>query len=157
MAVDDIPGAVRGTDRLGFLLARHGAIANGRIQDAFGVTGLAPRQGITLMHLAKTGRLSQQALIEALGVDPSVLVAILNDLERGGLAERRRDPADRRRHIVEITARGSATLSNVEDALAAMEEELFADLDRDELTRLRELLARIRTTPGDPACTETDP
>ncbi|GII58599.1 MarR family transcriptional regulator [Planotetraspora thailandica] len=143
-----------GTDRLGLLLARHGVIMNLRIREALGVNGLTSRQGMALMHLAETGRMSQQALLEALGLDPSVLVAVLNDLEREGLAERRRDPADRRRHIVEITAAGRRASSVVEDALAAVERDLFADLDDEQVAQLRGLLSRVRTTPDDPACTE---
>lgn len=153
MKAEDVRPA-RAMDRLGFLLARHGAITNIRMRQALSVTGLTPRHGMTLMHLAETGPISQQTLIEALGVDPSVLVAILNDLEGSGLAQRRRDPSDRRRHIVEMTAAGAATLTKVEEALGAVEAELFADLDGDEIARLRELLTRIRTRPNDPACAE---
>lgn len=153
MAVGDARVA-EGTERLGFLLAQHGAIANSRMRQALGVTGLTPRQCMALMYLGKTGRLNQQALVETLGVDPSVLVAILNELELRGLAQRRRDPTDRRRHIVEITAAGGEALAKVEDALAAVERELFADLNDNELAGLRKLLARIRTTPEDPVCAD---
>jgi DNA-binding MarR family transcriptional regulator len=139
--------------RLAFLLAQHGAITNDRMRKAFGLAGLTTRQCTTLMLLAG-GRMSQQALAEALAVDPSVLVAILNDLERAGLAERRRDPADRRRHIVEITAAGNQALARAQDAVSAVERELFSDLDEDELVTLRNLLARVRTSPNDPLCTE---
>jgi DNA-binding MarR family transcriptional regulator len=153
MAAEDTRVAAKGLDRIGFLLARHGAITDGRMRQALGVTGLTPRQSMALMHLAKAGRMSQQALIETMGVDPSILVAVLNDLEGAGLAVRHRDPADRRRHIVEITAGGSEALTRVENALALVERELFADLDDDEIARLRELLARVRTALDDPMCT----
>jgi DNA-binding MarR family transcriptional regulator len=142
------------TERIGFLLARHGAITDRRIREAFGAKGLTPRSGVALMHLAETGPISQQALIEALGVDPSVVVGILNDLENRGLAERRRDPADRRRHIVRITRAGTTLLTKVERALTGVERDLFADLDDGEVARLHDLLGRIRTAPDDPACTE---
>jgi DNA-binding MarR family transcriptional regulator len=148
-------GSVEGVDRVSFLLARHGAITNGRLRDALAAIGYSPRQGSTLMQLAaEHGRMGQQSLCEALGIDPSVLVGILNDLESDGLVERRRDPADRRRHIVAITAKGEQALTDVRDVLAGVERDLFADLDATELATLRTLLARIRTRPDDPACTE---
>jgi DNA-binding MarR family transcriptional regulator len=93
------------------------------------VSGLSPRHGATLMRLARCGATSQPALIEALSVDASALVAILNDLERDGLAERRRDPADRRRHIVEITPTGAQAVGAVENAITEVEGDAFADLD----------------------------
>ena len=141
----------RADDRLGLLLARHGQITNMRIRQALGVTGLTTKHGVTLMHLADAGPISQQVLIELLGVDPSVLVTILNDLEGHGLAQRHRNPADRRRHIVEITPAGADMLITVD---AAVERDLFADLADDEMAYLRDLLGRIRTTPDDPACAE---
>jgi DNA-binding MarR family transcriptional regulator len=141
-------------DRLGLLLARNGQVTNARIREALGVTGLTTRHGMTLMHLSDGGPVSQQALIELVGVDPSVLVAILNDLEGHGLAQRRRDPTDRRRHIVEITPAGADMLITVDAAIAAVEHDLFADLALDEVAHLRELLGRIRITPDDPACAQ---
>jgi DNA-binding MarR family transcriptional regulator len=143
-----------GAERLGFLLARHGAITNIRIREALSVTGLSARQSMTLWHLAQSGSVSQQALIEILGFDPSVLVAILNELELRGFAARRRDPADRRRHIVAITPAGTEALCEVDRHVGEVERQLFADLDENEIENLHRLLARIRTSPHDPACTQ---
>ncbi|MFI6762410.1 MarR family winged helix-turn-helix transcriptional regulator [Micromonospora sp. NPDC050417] len=145
----------RAVDRIGLLLARHGGISNARMRQALEATGLTTRQGITLMHLAETGPIGQQALMEALEVDPSALVAILNDLERDNLVERRRDPADRRRHIVVITEAGAAAVTRVDTTMSAVERELLAHLDPDEIATLHTLLARINTSVNDEACTES--
>src|SRR3954453_22618427 len=99
-------GEAERVDQLGFLLARHGANASNRVWQAFATCGLAPRQGASLLLLGRSGNLGQQALSTALEVDPSILVGILNDLESARLVERRRDPSDRRRHIVAITEEG---------------------------------------------------
>ncbi|MEV4630045.1 MarR family winged helix-turn-helix transcriptional regulator [Micromonospora sp. NPDC049523] len=144
----------RAMDRIGLLLARHGGISNARMRDALEATGLSTRQGITLMHLAENGPIGQQALVEALGVDPSALVAILNDLERDNLVERRRDPADRRRHIVVLTDAGGSVLTRVDAAMDAVERELFVHLDADEVATLHRLLSRINTAVNDDACRE---
>lgn len=142
-------------DRLGFLLARHGQVMNVRLRQALSVSGLSPRHCATLMRLAR-GATSQQALIEVLSVDASALVAILNDLERDALAERRRDPADRRRHIVEITPAGAQAVGAVESAIADVERDAFADLDDAEIAQLQWLLGRIRTRPDQTACAQDD-
>ncbi|HEX4100886.1 MAG TPA: MarR family winged helix-turn-helix transcriptional regulator [Pseudonocardiaceae bacterium] len=130
-------------DRLGFLLARHGNIANRRIQEAIAELGLGQRHGVVLLHL-DDGPVSQQFLVETLAIDPSQVVAVLNDLERDELALRRRDPDDRRRHIVEVTARGRAAIESIAQAVSAVERELFADLDPAEVALLRDLLNRVR-------------
>ncbi|HET6860207.1 MAG TPA: MarR family transcriptional regulator [Streptomyces sp.] len=130
-------------DRLGFLLARHGAITDTRIRRALGVGGLTPRHAMTLMYL-DAGPMSQQTLIERLEVDPSQLVGILNDLERDELVHRRRDPADRRRHIVEMTPAGASALRSMNKALDEVERALFADLSQCDRKSLRELLGRIK-------------
>ncbi len=132
------------------MLARHGQIMNVRLRQALGVAGLSPRHGATLLRLARAGATSQQALIDALAVDASALVAILNDLERDGLAERRRDPADRRRHIVEITPAGATAAGAVESAIADVERDAFADLDEEEVRQLHALLGRVRTRADTP-------
>jgi DNA-binding MarR family transcriptional regulator len=150
MAVDELT-----SERLGMLLARHGRFVAERILHAMSATGLKPRHRQVLVELSTRGPTSQQSLIDALDVDPSVLVAILNDLERLGLAERRRDPADRRRHIVEMSAKGCKALEGIEKAVALAEDELFADLDERERAQLHDMLTRVRTVPESEACVET--
>jgi DNA-binding MarR family transcriptional regulator len=104
------------------------------------------------MRLAEQGATGQQALVETVGVDPSVLVALLNDLESAGLAGRRRDPADRRRHIVEISPPGTRLVNDVYASMAAVDAELFADLDPSEIATLQGLLARIKSSADEQAC-----
>jgi DNA-binding MarR family transcriptional regulator len=140
-------------DRLGFLLAYHGGITETLLRKALDAAGLTPRHAMVLMHLAE-GPVTQQALIEQLEVDPSVLVALLNDLEGEDLVRRRRDPADRRRHIVEITPKGTGRLAKSDLALDAVERELFADLSERDVASLRRLLGRLRTSPEDFSCEE---
>ncbi|MFF3332884.1 MarR family winged helix-turn-helix transcriptional regulator [Streptomyces sp. NPDC002888] len=106
---------------------------------------------MTLMHLG-SGPVSQQALIDKLEVDPSVLVAILKDLEGADLVQRRRDPADRRRHIVQITAQGTITLGALDTALSEVEDRLFAALSAHDRVSLRGLLERIATSEADHEC-----
>ncbi|CAM2832490.1 MarR family winged helix-turn-helix transcriptional regulator [Prescottella defluvii] len=141
------------TERLGFLLAFRGELAGIRLRGALAVTGLRSRQAMTLLHLGH-GSIGQRQLADAMGVDPSQLVAILNDLESAGLAERRRDPADRRRHIVEITPEGARTVTRIEQALGDADAELFAELSDEESAALQALLERVRVNGAGVECTE---
>ncbi|MEU7070692.1 MarR family transcriptional regulator [Streptomyces narbonensis] len=143
--------AAHPTDRLGFLLSFRGELTGARIRAALGVVGLHPRKAMTLMRLAP-GAMSQRELAAVMEVDPSQLVAILNELESEGLAERRRDPADRRRHIVEITPAGAEALERVDSAVSAAERELFGDLSAAEQAVLRGLLDRVVVDPTDHDC-----
>ena len=90
----------------GLLVAQVGRAATRRYKAALSPIGLKPRPTAALMQLRREGPISQQSLAESLDIDPANLVAVLNQLEHEGLATRRRDPADRRRHVVEITKRG---------------------------------------------------
>ena len=141
-------------ERLGLLLARHGQFVSTQIRKAMATTGLTPRHRQVLVDLSERGPTSQQALLETLAVDPSVLVSILNDLEHQGLAERRRDPTDRRRHIVEMSTKGCDVLRRIEVAVSQAEAALFADLDEADRDQLHALLTKVRTIPDDPACDE---
>ncbi|WP_234321059.1 MarR family winged helix-turn-helix transcriptional regulator [Streptomyces katrae] len=139
--------------RLGLLLAWHGSITETRMKKALSAAGLTPRHAMTLMRL-EDGPVGQRALAEGLEVDPSVLVGILNDLEGEGLALRRRDPADRRRHNVAITEAGSAALAKTNAALDEVERSLFAALSQQDQDALRSLLARIDSNADDFNCSE---
>ncbi|MFC7328487.1 MarR family winged helix-turn-helix transcriptional regulator [Marinactinospora rubrisoli] len=135
-------------NRPGLALAFSGQIAHARIRKALAGHGLRTGHGNVLLLLAERGPTSQQSLAETIGVDPSVLVAILNDLEGDGLAERRRDPADRRRHIVGISADGRRLAADLHGALADVEADLFADLAPGEVADLQRLLGRVRADGG---------
>ncbi|MFF3364472.1 MarR family winged helix-turn-helix transcriptional regulator [Streptomyces misionensis] len=140
-------------DRLGFLLSFRGELTGARIRAALAVAGLHPRNAMTLMQLAP-GPTSQRELAVTMGVDPSQLVAFLNELESSGLCERRRDPADRRRHIVEITPAGREALERIDTAVSAAERELFGGLTEAEQAQLRDLLDRVVVDPAAHECGE---
>src|SRR5580704_692305 len=103
--------------------------------------GLRPRHLIALRLLSEHGPASQQGLADVLSLDPSNVVGLLNELEERGLITRRRDPADRRRHIVEVSATGADELTQTYVQLGLVEDELFKTLTCEQRSTLHELLA----------------
>jgi DNA-binding MarR family transcriptional regulator len=85
---------------------------------------------------------SQQALTEGLCIDTNYCVMLLNDLESSGLVERRRDPADRRRHIVTMTEQGRKALHQAEAAQQTLEDEILGALNAEERSTLAHLLRK---------------
>jgi DNA-binding MarR family transcriptional regulator len=106
------------------------------------VLGIKLKQLIALEVLVKNEGCLQQELGATLMVDPNNCVLLLNDLDDRGYVERQRDPKDRRRHIVVITAAGQKALAAAEAKLEALEGEVLVNLDAPEREQLRDLLAR---------------
>jgi DNA-binding MarR family transcriptional regulator len=142
------------TQRAGFLLAQLGRAVTRQYRCALAPIGLKPRETQALLRLRDDGAMSQQALGAALDIDASNLVALLNDLEGESLISRRRDPEDRRRHVVEVSKRGTKLLCEVERAAAEVEDEFFAALDEDERVALQDLLARVARSTDVPSPAE---
>jgi DNA-binding MarR family transcriptional regulator len=114
---------------------------------------LRARHLIALNLLAEHGPVPQHAIGTALSLDPSNVVGLLNELEDRGLITRRRDPADRRRHIVELSAVGSGSLTQMYDTLSQVEDDLFRALSAEERATLHALLTRTveaQAPGGDP-------
>lgn len=110
--------------------------------------GLRPRHLIALKLLSENGPAGQQGLAEALSLDPSNVVGLLNELEERGLITRRRDPADRRRHIVELSSQGQDELNSAYAWYGRIEEDLFGALTAQERGTLHHLLTRaVGVTP----------
>jgi MarR family transcriptional regulator, temperature-dependent positive regulator of motility len=84
----------------------------------------------------------QQELADALCMDANNVVLLLNELEDLDYVTRRRDPSDRRRHLVELTAGGRRALEGAENAQEQIEDDVLQGLDADERTTLWRLLTR---------------
>jgi DNA-binding MarR family transcriptional regulator len=104
--------------------------------------GIDMRKFIALSYLRDHDGAPQQELADALCVDASNVVLVLNELEDLGYIERRRDREDRRRHRVTITAAGRAAYGRAEKAQREIEDEVLQALDEQEREVLRGLLLR---------------
>jgi DNA-binding MarR family transcriptional regulator len=127
------------------MLALLGQEATRRLRNALDAHDLKPRQYHILGLLHDHGPMGQRELGEAIGgVDPSILVTLLNPLEAHGFVSRKRDPADRRRHVVRLTAAGRRHLESATRAQREVEDALFAGLDEGQLRQLRSALDALR-------------
>ncbi|MBS1678609.1 MAG: winged helix-turn-helix transcriptional regulator [Actinobacteria bacterium] len=106
------------------------------------VLGIKLKQLIALEILVRNDSCLQQELGATLMVDPNNCVLLLNDLDEHGFVERQRDPRDRRRHIVVITAAGVKALEKAQQKLEELEGEVLSNLDAAEREQLRDLLVR---------------
>jgi DNA-binding MarR family transcriptional regulator len=106
------------------------------------VLGIKLKQLITLEILARNEGCLQQELGATLMLDSNNCVLLLNELDERGFVERKRDPRDRRRHIVAMTPAGSKALAKAEAKLEELEDEVLRNLDRAEREQLRDLLLR---------------
>jgi DNA-binding MarR family transcriptional regulator len=104
--------------------------------------GMRVKEFSTLAVLRDHSPIPQQELGDLLCVDANNLVLLLNDLESREFAIRRRDPADRRRHLVEITDEGLRAFGSAEKGIESVEDDVLALLTSRERVALQELLAK---------------
>jgi DNA-binding MarR family transcriptional regulator len=109
--------------------------------------GMKLRQFWLLSFLSDRESVSQTEIGEAFMLDANNVVLLLNELEGQGWVERRRDPSDRRRHVVFITAAGRDALARSERARAEIEDDVLSMLDADERDTLRSLLTKALNAP----------
>jgi DNA-binding MarR family transcriptional regulator len=106
------------------------------------LVGMSLKDLAVLAYLRDSGVAGQQALAEALCIDANNCVLVLNELEESGFVERRRDPADRRRHLVELTVSGRHALEGAELAQGSIEDDVLGALSAKERDQLQRLLCR---------------
>jgi MarR family transcriptional regulator, lower aerobic nicotinate degradation pathway regulator len=126
-----------------FLLKRLGYAAKDQALKAYEQTGLHPYHHAVLAVLDEGSRETQGAIADALGYDRGQLVGLLDELEERGLVERKRDPADRRRHIVRMTSDGKRALVKLRSLARRLEDDLLAPLDDEERAQLHALMLRL--------------
>jgi DNA-binding MarR family transcriptional regulator len=154
LLVDDVaePGTHRGpSDRVGFLLSQVGALASERFAERLAALGVQPGDvGILRLITVEQG-LSQQALAGRLGVGPSRVVALIDELEKKGLVARERSTKDRRIHELRLTDAGESVMARMREIGSAHEEEVVHALSASERRTLGALLAKVaashRLTP----------
>src|SRR3954465_5395176 len=130
------------------LMIKLGRITTHRFTEALEPFGIRPRHVAALIELRDSGQVTQQSPCGQLPLAPTNLVAILNELEQRGYATRRRDPEDRRRHIVEISKKGRAVLDKVSKVMDGVEDDLLDGFDPDEREQAAALLTSIWERSG---------
>lgn len=127
----------------GFLLTWVGARSRETFAARMDALGLKPPQFLLLVMMDVNPGLAQQDLVAATHIDPSTMVALLDDLEAAGLAERRPHPSDRRKRALHLTETGAATLASARGEARGTADEVFGALEPDERTELHRLLRKL--------------
>jgi DNA-binding MarR family transcriptional regulator len=126
-----------------YLLKRLGWAIKDRWVEAYEAAGATPYH-YSVLALLDEGACSAQATIaDALGYDRSWFVGLLDELEEAGLVERKRDPIDRRRHLVSLKPAGKKRLAELRAISERVEDEFFSALSTKEREQLHALLLKI--------------
>lgn len=127
----------------GLLIFRFARASAWRLGQSLTDSGLRWSEFAVLHHLDAQGPIAQRDLALALRIQPSNLVALLDQLEERGLLARSADPADRRRHRVELSADGRRAVNRARQATRLAESELLGPLSPHERGEFRALLVRL--------------
>ena len=122
------------------LLKRLGFNAKQHSFDEYEKAGLSPYHHAILALLDEGVPETQAAIADSLGYDRGTLVGLLDELEEKGLVERKRDPEDRRRHLVRLTSDGKRALTRLRALAARLEDEFLAPLGVEQREELHALL-----------------
>ena len=140
-AREPLPAAL--SDRLGYLLGRAHVAHRSIAERALASLGLGVKEFGALSVLVGEGPLSQQRLGERQGVDRTTMVAVVDELERHGLVERRRNPDDRRAYSLQATPAGRRVLGQANKAVERAEDEFLAQIPAGDRRRLKNLLRTL--------------
>ncbi|NMH80628.1 MarR family transcriptional regulator [Pseudonocardia xinjiangensis] len=132
-----------GPSQISYLLARAGGQVVRHLNRELQPHGLRSRHYSVLVLAAVSVGRTQRELSITLGIDPSGIVAIVDDLEREGLVRREASVGDRRTRLVVTTDAGRRRLAEAEPAARRLDETLLVALDDPEREVLRRLLLRL--------------
>ena len=135
----------------GFLLARLGLAFKTKALARIEQEGFEANHYSVLAMLAEGARETQATIADALDLDPSRLVALLDSLEDRGFVARQRDPRDRRRHVVSITPLGTKRLQKLRSIAKQLEDEFLTPLTPDERASFHAMLLQL-ASEHDPRC-----
>ena len=137
----DAPPGLR--DWTGYLLIKCSWWIQRETDAALAELDLRDRHLMALVMLNAEDGLAQQDLARHMSLDPTLVVAVIDDLEDRGLCERVRHQDDRRRHRIHLTAKGKRVYREARALAGKVGDEIFAPLERSERNQLTELLKRV--------------
>jgi DNA-binding MarR family transcriptional regulator len=148
--MDELPDSPPGAheEDFAYLLVQLGLLLARQFGERLVPFGLEPRHAGMLTRLAAHEGLSQQALSELIGLNPTRMVFLVDELEQRGLVERRRNAADRRSYALYLTAQSRDTLRQIQAAGNRHQDEIGASLTQAERIQLASLLRRLATEQG---------
>ena len=129
---------------LGLHLTRVSRIVSRAFDDALAEAGGSLPVWLVLISLKSRQLASQRELADAVGIQGATLSHHLNAMEAAGLVTRRRDPRNRRLHVVELTPDGDALFFRLREVAFAFDQRLRAGLASQDVDQLEALLARLR-------------
>jgi DNA-binding MarR family transcriptional regulator len=132
-----------------YVLGQLSRTAATRLDVALSQEGLSLRTHQILGCLVEFGQVSQQQVCDAIAVDRSDMVRLLDQLEDLGQVVRDRDPADRRRHLLTLTPTGRSALARGERVIARVTDEVLSNLSGAERRTLHRLALRALGEPPD--------
>jgi DNA-binding MarR family transcriptional regulator len=139
----------------GYLLARLGLAFKQQALASSEASGFELSDYPVLAILSEGARETQATIADALDLDPSRLVALLDSLEERDLVVRQRDPNDRRRHVVSITSTGLQELTRMRTIVNKVEDDFFAPLNHNNRETLHQTLVAL-AVQNDPRCCPLD-
>lgn len=134
---------------IGLVLARTAKLTSRAFGDALEAAGGSLPVWLILRALKAQRRRNQRELAESLGIRGATLTHHLNAMETDGLLTRRRDPVNRRIHLVEVTAEGEACFRAMRAAAVAYDQRLRAGLTDKDVATIEQLLRRLRDNVAD--------
>lgn len=134
---------------LGVRLADTAKAVSQAFDDALAVAGGSRSSWLVLMSLKARPVANQRELAAAVGIRGATLTQHLNIMENGGLLTRRRDPHNRRVHLVELTEEGETAFHRMRKVAIAFDRQLRTGLGHDDIARLEHLLDRLYVNATD--------
>jgi len=128
---------------IGIVLANVARNVNRAFDDALGVAGGSRAEWLVLMALKNAPNANQRGLAAQVGIQGATLTHHLNAMEDAGLVTRRRDPDNRRIHIVEITGKGEQAFRRMVGVVTTFDKQLRSGLSDAEISQLGDLLGRL--------------
>jgi MarR family transcriptional regulator, transcriptional regulator for hemolysin len=137
------------TPPIGLRLATAARVVSRAFDEALGEAGGSLPVWLVLLNLkARRTEGNQRELADAVGIREATLTHHLNAMEAAGLLTRRRDPENRRVHVVELTDAGEAAFARLREAAVAFDRRLRRGISAEELDGLERVLDRLAANVG---------